>query len=72
MLHRLKKEAPGKNLIAGPTDNCACAECRFMKMNTLEKLYLCLKNLEPEVTLDEELRQKAEAPIRKMLDLSKN
>lgn len=70
MLHRLRKECPDKNLIAGPTDNCACAECRFMKMNTLEKLYQCLKDLDPEVTLDEELRQKAEAPIRKMLDLS--
>ena len=71
MLHRLRKECPDKNLIAGPTDHCACAECRFMKLNTLEKLYLCLKDLEPEVTLEEDLRRKAEAPIRKMLDLSK-
>ncbi|MDF1816777.1 MAG: quinolinate synthase NadA, partial [Verrucomicrobiales bacterium] len=70
MLHRLRKECPDKNLIAGPTDHCACAECRFMKMNTLEKLYQCLKDLQPEVTLDEELRKRAEAPIRKMLDLS--
>ncbi len=71
MLHRLRKECPEKNLIAGPTDHCACAECRFMKMNTLEKLYLCLRDLSPEVILGEELRQKAEAPIRKMLDLSR-
>lgn len=70
MLHRLRKECPDKNLIAGPTDHCACAECRFMKMNTLEKLYQCLKDLKPEVTLDEELRKKAEAPIQRMLDLS--
>ena len=70
MLHRLRKECPDKNLIAGPTDHCACAECRFMKLNTLEKLYRCLKDLEPEITLDEDLRVKAEAPIRKMLDLS--
>ncbi len=70
MLHRLQKECPDKNLIPGPTDHCACAECRFMKMNTLEKLYQCLKDLRPEVLLDETLRQKAEAPIRRMLELS--
>jgi quinolinate synthase len=42
MLHRLKKEIPGKLFIPGPTDRCACAECRFMKMNTLEKMYNCM------------------------------
>ncbi len=71
MLHRLRKEAPGKNLIAGPTDNCACAECRFMKMNTLEKLHDCLDKLAPAIEIPEEVRQRAEAPILRMLELSK-
>ena len=71
MLHRLKREVPEKNLIPGPTDNCACAECRYMKMNTMEKLYLCLRDLKPEVTLDESMREAAKAPIMKMLELSK-
>ena len=71
MLHRIQKEVPGKNLIAGPTDRCACAECRFMKMNTLEKLYNCLRDLSPSVTLDEEFREAAKKPIMRMLELSK-
>ncbi|MDF2377138.1 MAG: quinolinate synthase NadA [Verrucomicrobiales bacterium] len=71
MLHRLRREVPGKNLIPGPTDNCACAECRYMKMNTMEKLYLCLRDLSPEVQLDESTRERAKAPIMKMLELSK-
>ena len=71
MLHRIKKEVPEKNLIAGPTDNCRCAECRFMKMNTLEKLHDCLLNLSPALELPEDVRKKAEAPILRMLELSK-
>jgi len=71
MLHRLRRDVPGKNLIAGPTDRCACAECRYMKMNTLEKLYLCLRNLSPAVELDEAMREAAKAPIMRMLELSK-
>ena len=43
MLHRLRREMPGKEFIPGPTDHCACADCRYMKMNTLEKLYDCLR-----------------------------
>jgi len=71
MLHRLQKEAPGKNLIAGPTDRCNCADCKFMKMNTLQKLHDCLLNLSPEITMPEDIRQRAEAPIQKMLELSR-
>ena len=71
MLHRLRRDVPGKNLIAGPTDRCACAECRYMKMNTLEKLYLCLRDLSPAVELDEAKREAAKAPIMRMLELSK-
>jgi len=71
MLHRLRREVPGKNLIPGPTDNCACSECRYMKMNTLEKLRACLADLRPEIVMDEEVRQRAERPIRRMLELSR-
>ncbi|MGZ5001667.1 MAG: quinolinate synthase NadA, partial [Chthoniobacterales bacterium] len=71
MLHRLRKEVPNKNFIAGPTDRCACAECRFMKLNTLEKAHAALLNLEPEITLPEPLRKRAEAPILRMLELSR-
>jgi len=71
MLHRLKKEIPDKLFIPGPTDRCACAECRFMKMNTLQKAYDALLNLEPEIILAEPLRKRAEAPILRMLELSR-
>ena len=71
MLHRLRKECPGKNLIAGPTDQCACADCRYMKLNTLEKLHACLDKLEPTVELPEDLRARAEAPLLRMLEQSR-
>ncbi len=71
MLHRLRREIPGKIFIPGPTDTCACAECRYMKRNTLEKLYLCLRDLKPEILLEEELRAKAEKSVRRMLELSR-
>src|SRR5581483_2545178 len=70
MLHRLKKEIPDKIFIAGPTDNCFCGECRYMKMNTLEKAHRALLNMEPEITLPEEIRRRAERPILRMLELS--
>jgi quinolinate synthase len=70
MLHRLRREIPGKRFVAGPTDRCACADCRFMKMNTLEKLHDALLNLEPEIVIPEAIRARAEAPIRRMLELS--
>jgi quinolinate synthase len=71
MLHRLRKEVPGKEFIPGPTDHCACADCRFMKMNTLEKLHDALLNLSPEITMDEAVRVRAEKPILRMLELSR-
>jgi len=71
MLHRLRREIPGKIFIPGPTDTCACAECRYMKRNTLEKLYLCLRDLKPEILLEEGLRVKAEKSVRRMLELSR-
>src|SRR5438067_117602 len=70
MLHRLRREAPDKIFIPGPTEACACADCRFMKMNTLEKLHDALLNLQPEIVLPESLRARAELPIRRMLELS--
>jgi len=70
MLHRLKKEVPEKNFIPAPTQNCACSECHFMKMNTLEKLRDCLDTLDPQIDMPEEIRVRAEEPILRMLSLS--
>ena len=74
ILHAMQKEVPGTKLIPAPVsdDNtCACSECGYMKMNTLEKLYLCLKNESPSVDVDESIRQKALLPVRRMLEISK-
>ena len=71
MLHRLRREVPEKNLIPGPTDRCACADCRYMKMNTLEKLADCLRDLSPTVEIPEDLRARAELPLLRMLEISK-
>ncbi len=71
MLHRIQKEVPEKNLIPGPTDHCACADCRYMKMNTLEKLHACLETLSPQIELPEEVRAKAEISLLRMLEQSK-
>jgi quinolinate synthase len=70
MLHRLRREMPGKTFIPGPTDVCACADCRFMKRNTLEKLRDALYSLEPSIELPEEIRARAEIPMRRMLEWS--
>jgi quinolinate synthase len=70
MLHRLRRELPEKNFIPGPTDHCACAECRYMKMNTLEKAVAALENLAPEVILPSEIIAKAKIPIERMLEWS--
>jgi len=71
MLHRLQRELPDKIFIPGPTDTCACADCRFMKRNTLEKLHSALLHGEPELLMDEAIRRKAEKPILRMLELSR-
>jgi quinolinate synthase len=70
MLHRLQKECPDKQFIAAPTDNCRCNECRFMKMNTLEKLYDCMLNLSPRVELSDDIIRRARLPIERMLEIS--
>jgi quinolinate synthase len=71
MLHRLRRELPHKTFIPGPTDHCACADCRYMKMNTLDKLRDCLRDLAPQIIIPEDLRARAELPIRRMLELSR-
>jgi quinolinate synthase len=70
MLHRLKKECPDKTFIPAPTDSCRCNECRFMKLNTLEKLYNCMEDLEPRIELPKEILQRARLPIERMLEIS--
>jgi quinolinate synthase len=71
MLHRLHREVPGKTFIAGPTDKCACNDCRFMKLNTIEKLRDCLQTLTPQIDLPPEIIEKARAPIQRMLEWSR-
>ena len=71
MLHRLRREVPTKTFIAGPTDTCACNDCRFMKMNTIEKVRDALKFMKPEIQVPEDIRLKALDPIQRMLDWSK-
>lgn len=71
ILHEMKKRCPNKTFIPAPVEDetCACSECAFMKLNTLEKLYLCLEYENPEVILSESLIAKAKLPITKMLKL---
>jgi quinolinate synthase len=71
ILHEMQKVAPHKTFIAAPVedDTCACNECAFMKLNTLEKLYLCLKYEQPEINLDADLMHRAMIPIQRMLNL---
>ena len=71
MLHRLRKECPDKNLIAGPTELCACAECRYMKMNTLQKLRDCLNTLQPRIEMEASLLARAAIPLLRMLEQSR-
>jgi quinolinate synthase len=72
ILHQMQKEAPEKTLIPAPPDNqCACNDCPHMKLNTLEKLFLCLRDEKPEIHLDENIRLKAEKSILRMLEISK-
>ena len=72
ILHEMKKRAPQKELLPALVfdESCNCSECFYMKRNTLEKLYLCMKYELPEILMDEELRLKALEPIEKMLELS--
>jgi quinolinate synthase len=72
ILHQMQQLAPFKTFIPAPPDNaCACNDCPHMKLNTLEKLYLCLKYEQPEIIMEESLRIAAKKPIDKMLQLSR-
>ena len=73
ILHRMQRENPGKELIPvpGADESCSCNECPYMKKNTLEKLYLCLRDGAPEITLDPAVAERARAPIARMLELSR-
>lgn len=72
ILHQMQKNSPGKTFIPAPPNNlCACNDCPYMKLNTLEKLYLCMEYETPEIIMDEELRIAAKKPIERMLEISK-
>jgi len=72
VFHQIAKQVPDKELIQAPglDESCACNRCPYMRLNTLEKLYLCLRDLRPEVTVPEPIRLRALRPIEKMLELS--
>jgi len=71
ILHQMQKSSPHKTFIpAPPTNSCACNDCPHMKLNTLEKLYLCMKYELPEITMDEGIRLAAKKPIDRMLQIS--
>jgi quinolinate synthase len=73
IIHQMKKLSPEKEFIVVPSDEtCSCNDCPYMKLNTLEKLYLCMLNEKPEITLSDEIIEKARKPIVRMLELSKN
>ena len=72
ILHEMQKKSPLKTFIPVPPNDstCACNECNFMRLNTLEKLYNCLKNESPQILIEEEIREKAVKPILRMLEMS--
>lgn len=73
ILHQMQKAAPQKTLIAAPPNNesCACNECPFMRLNTPEKVYLALRDMKPELVMNEADREAARAPMERMLELSR-
>ncbi|MDR2119578.1 MAG: quinolinate synthase NadA [Tannerella sp.] len=72
VIHEMKKQSPAKEFIPAPPNDstCACNECNFMRLNTMEKLYLCLRDEQPEIVVDEAVREKAVRPVLRMLELS--
>ncbi|HYG23950.1 MAG TPA: quinolinate synthase NadA [Verrucomicrobiae bacterium] len=78
IIHRMQKECPGKEFICAPTfnvmqlpsDNCRCSECKYMKMNTLQKVRDCMKNLAPRIELPPHILERARLPIERMLEIS--
>ncbi len=71
ILHQMEKACPDKTFISAPGEGgCSCSECPYMRLNTMEKLYLCMRDRKPEITLEEGLRQRALRPILRMLEMS--
>lgn len=71
IIHQMEKACPEKVFIPAPSEgSCACNQCPHMRLNTLEKLYLCMKNRSPEIVMDEDLRLRALRPIQRMLEMS--
>src|ERR1700690_2089681 len=78
IIHRMQKECPGKEFLCAPTfdamraptDHCRCSECKYMKMNTLEKVRDCMKKLAPRIELPADILQRARLPIERMLEIS--
>ena len=71
IIHQMEKASPDKHFIPAPPEaNCACNECPFMRLNTLEKLHVCLRDMKPELHMEESLRSAALKPIERMLELS--
>jgi quinolinate synthase len=72
ILHQMQKNSPDKEFIIVPTDEtCSCNDCPYMKLNTMEKLYKCMRDEQPEIILDADTIQKAATPINRMLDISR-
>jgi quinolinate synthase len=72
ILHQMQKDAPYKTFIPAPPNNgCACNDCPYMKLNSIEKLYLCMEYETPEILMDEDLRVAAKKPIDRMLEISR-
>jgi len=72
ILHKMHQNSPHKTFIpAPPNNNCACNDCPYMKLNTLEKIYLCMQYEQPELVMEEDLRLKAKIPMDRMLEISK-
>ena len=71
IIHQMQQQSPLKTFIPAPPDNmCACNDCPYMKLNTLEKLYLCMEYEEPQIIMDEQLRIASKKPIERMLEIS--
>jgi len=72
VFHQIRQQAPDKQLLQAPgmDESCACNQCPYMRLNTLEKLYVCLRDLRPQVEVKEPIRERARVPIERMLALS--
>jgi len=72
ILHQMQRESPNKEFLVVPSDEtCSCNDCPYMKLNTMEKLYLALENEQPEILMDEKLMEQARKPIERMLEISR-